>query len=54
VPGVLGNPRKFGRTARHIGAHMPVLTVHAGRSEAGQRTAASHTAAGCPLTPSSL
>jgi len=40
-----GNPRKFGRTARHIGAHMPVLTVHAGRSEAGQRAAASHTAA---------
>ena len=40
-----GNPRKFGRTARRIGAHMPVLTVHAGRSEAGQRAAASHTAA---------
>ena len=40
-----GNPRKFGRTARHLGAHMPVLTVHAGRSAAGQRAAASHTAA---------
>ena len=40
-----GNPRKFGHTARHIGAHMPVLTVHAGCSEAGQRAAASHTAA---------
>jgi acyl-CoA synthetase (NDP forming)/GNAT superfamily N-acetyltransferase len=40
-----GNPRKFGRSARHIGASMPVLTVHAGRSEAGQRAAASHTAA---------
>jgi acyl-CoA synthetase (NDP forming) len=40
-----GNPRKFGHTARRIGAHMPVLTVHAGRSEAGQRAAASHTAA---------
>ena len=38
-----GNPRKFGRTARHLGAHMPVLTVHAGRSAAGQRAA--HTAA---------
>ncbi len=41
----LGNPRKFGRTARHVGARMPVLTVDAGRSEAGQRAAASHTAA---------
>ncbi|HZC63839.1 MAG TPA: GNAT family N-acetyltransferase [Streptosporangiaceae bacterium] len=40
-----GNPRKFGHTARRIGAHMPVLTVHAGRSDAGQRAAASHTAA---------
>src|SRR6266536_1678011 len=41
----LGNPRKFGRAARHAGATIPVLTVHAGRSEAGQRAAASHTAA---------
>ena len=41
----LGNPRKFGRIARHAGATMPVLTVHAGRSQAGQRAAASHTAA---------
>jgi acyl-CoA synthetase (NDP forming)/GNAT superfamily N-acetyltransferase len=41
----LGNPRKFGRTARHVGARMPVLTVDAGRSEAAQRAAASHTAA---------
>jgi acyl-CoA synthetase (NDP forming)/GNAT superfamily N-acetyltransferase len=40
-----GNPRKFGRTARQVGATMPVLTVHAGRSAAGQRAAASHTAA---------
>src|SRR5262249_58884019 len=40
-----GNPRKFSRTARRIGARMPVLTVDAGRSEAGQRAAASHTAA---------
>ena len=45
-----GNPRKFGRTARRVGLKMPVLTVHAGRSEAGQRAAASHTAAvGAPL-----
>ncbi len=41
----LGNPRKFGRTARQVGVAMPVLTVHAGRSVAGQRAAASHTAA---------
>src|SRR5579872_2518727 len=40
-----GNPRKFARTARRIGLRMPVLTVHAGRSEIGQRAAASHTAA---------
>jgi acyl-CoA synthetase (NDP forming)/GNAT superfamily N-acetyltransferase len=40
-----GNPRKFGRTARHVGASMPVLTVDAGRSPAAQRAAASHTAA---------
>ena len=40
-----GNPRKFARTARQVGARMPVLTVHAGRSEAGQQAAASHTAA---------
>jgi acyl-CoA synthetase (NDP forming)/GNAT superfamily N-acetyltransferase len=40
-----GNPRKFGRTARRVGLKMPVLTVHAGRSEAGQAAAASHTAA---------
>jgi acyl-CoA synthetase (NDP forming)/GNAT superfamily N-acetyltransferase len=40
-----GHPRKFARTARRVGARIPVLTVHAGRSEAGQRAAASHTAA---------
>jgi len=40
-----GNPRKFARTARRVGAAMPVLTVLAGRSEAGQAAAASHTAA---------
>ena len=27
-----GNPRKFARTARRVGASMPVLTVQAGRS----------------------
>jgi acyl-CoA synthetase (NDP forming) len=40
-----GNPRKFARTARRVGQKIPVLTVHAGRSEAGQHAAASHTAA---------
>jgi acyl-CoA synthetase (NDP forming) len=40
-----GNPRKFARTARRAAAGMPVLAVQAGRSEAGQRAAASHTAA---------
>ncbi len=40
-----GNPRKFARTAARVGATMPVLTVHAGRSAVGQRAAASHTAA---------
>jgi acyl-CoA synthetase (NDP forming)/GNAT superfamily N-acetyltransferase len=40
-----GNPRKFARTARRVGASMPVLVVEAGRSAAGQQAAASHTAA---------
>jgi acyl-CoA synthetase (NDP forming)/GNAT superfamily N-acetyltransferase len=40
-----GNPRKFARTARRVGASMPVLTVEAGRSASGQQAAASHTAA---------
>ncbi len=40
-----GNPRKFARTARRVSARMPVLAVQAGRSTAGQRAAASHTAA---------
>ena len=43
-----GNPRKFARTARRVGATMPVLTVHAGRSAAGPRAAASRTAALAP------
>ncbi len=40
-----GNPRGFSRTARRVARTMPVLTVDAGRSEAGRRAAASHTAA---------
>ena len=31
-----GNPRKFARTARRVGRTMPILTVHAGRSDSGQ------------------
>jgi acyl-CoA synthetase (NDP forming) len=40
-----GNPRAFARTARRVGRKMPVLTIIGGRSRAGQRAAASHTAA---------
>jgi acyl-CoA synthetase (NDP forming)/GNAT superfamily N-acetyltransferase len=40
-----GNPRKFARTARRAGRTMPVLTVYGGRTEAGQRAAATHSAA---------
>ncbi len=40
-----GNPRGFGRTAQRVGKKIPVLTVVGGRSAAGQRAAASHTAA---------
>ena len=40
-----GNPRRFARTARRVGAKVPILTVHAGRSAPGQRPVASHTAA---------
>ena len=40
-----GNPRGFARTAQRVGKKMPVLTVIGGRSAAGQRAAASHTAA---------
>lgn len=40
-----GNPRKFSRVARRLARTMPLLTVLAGRSDAGQRAAVSHTAA---------
>jgi len=40
-----GNPRKFARTARRVGASMPVLAVEAGRSAAGHNPAASPAAA---------
>jgi len=40
-----GSPRRFAQTARRVGRQFPVLTVLGGRSAAGQRAAASHTAA---------
>jgi acyl-CoA synthetase (NDP forming)/RimJ/RimL family protein N-acetyltransferase len=40
-----GSPRRFAQTARRVGRQFPVLTVIGGRSTAGQRAAASHTAA---------
>ncbi|WP_420719522.1 hypothetical protein, partial [Streptomyces sp. NRRL S-481] len=32
-----GNPRAFSRTARRVTRRMPILTVDAGRTEAGRR-----------------
>jgi acyl-CoA synthetase (NDP forming)/GNAT superfamily N-acetyltransferase len=40
-----GNPRKFARIARALARRKPVLAVFSGRSGAGQRAGASHTAA---------
>jgi acyl-CoA synthetase (NDP forming)/L-amino acid N-acyltransferase YncA len=40
-----GNPRKFARTVRALSRRKPVLAVKSGRSVAGQRAGASHTAA---------
>ncbi|MFF7474641.1 GNAT family N-acetyltransferase [Streptomyces sp. NPDC008092] len=45
-----GNPRAFSRTARRVSRRMPVLTVDAGRTDAGRRAAASHTAAAATQT----
>ncbi|MFI2184431.1 GNAT family N-acetyltransferase [Streptomyces sioyaensis] len=45
-----GNPRAFSRTARRVARRMPLLTVDAGRSAAGRRAAASHTAAAATPT----
>jgi acyl-CoA synthetase (NDP forming)/L-amino acid N-acyltransferase YncA len=40
-----GNPRKFARVVRALARRKPVLAVKSGRSIAGQRAGASHTAA---------
>ncbi|WP_354637202.1 bifunctional GNAT family N-acetyltransferase/acetate--CoA ligase family protein [Kitasatospora camelliae] len=45
-----GSPRAFARTARRVSRTIPVLTVDAGRSAAGRRGAASHTAAAATPT----
>ncbi|MEV4611609.1 GNAT family N-acetyltransferase [Kitasatospora sp. NPDC049258] len=45
-----GSPRAFARTARRVTRKLPVLTVDAGRSAAGRRGAASHTAAAATPT----
>ncbi|CAL9649998.1 bifunctional acetate--CoA ligase family protein/GNAT family N-acetyltransferase [Streptomyces sp. enrichment culture] len=45
-----GNPRAFSRTARRVTRRIPVLTVDAGRTEAGRRAATSHTAAAAGRT----
>jgi acetyl coenzyme A synthetase (ADP forming)-like protein len=40
-----GNPRKFSRIARRVGAVKPVVAVKSGRSAAGARATSSHTGA---------
>jgi acetate---CoA ligase (ADP-forming) len=40
-----GNPHKFGRLARRVARHKPVLAMKSGTTRAGRRAAGSHTAA---------
>ena len=40
-----GNPRRFARIARRVSRRKPIVAVKAGRTQAGQRAAGSHTAA---------
>jgi acetyl coenzyme A synthetase (ADP forming)-like protein len=40
-----GNPRTFARLARRVSTSKPIIAIKSGRSDAGQRAAASHTAA---------
>jgi acetyl coenzyme A synthetase (ADP forming)-like protein len=40
-----GNPRRFGRIARRVARSKPILAMKSGRSRAGARASASHTAA---------
>jgi len=40
-----GNPRKFARVAGRVARSKPILAMRSGRSQAGARAAASHTAA---------
>jgi acyl-CoA synthetase (NDP forming)/GNAT superfamily N-acetyltransferase len=40
-----GNPRKFARIARRVGADKPIVALTAGRTSSGSRAAQSHTAA---------